>query len=227
MYTDKKHDKCVNKMKSKNFLFKAIRKIKSLFRKPAKYNGVKNILIFGGVRTGKTTLAYKCHQQLGYSVLDSDLIVNAFDKVFPDIGIQNGAEDLKDKFKPFLYKILDGLTSDMDSNITVFPISQTSLDILKSYNHIDYFLVVVLGFSSITPEELLDNLNKNEKITDWTVSWDNKRKLGLCEYIIKQSKTYEKKCKQYGFYYFDMSKNLPLVQDEIVEFIKEKNKSST
>ena len=54
---------------------------------------MKNIIIGGTVRSGKTTLANVLRERFGYSKVESDTIVNAFDKVFPELGIIHKTPD--------------------------------------------------------------------------------------------------------------------------------------
>ena len=69
----------------------------------------RNIIIGGTVRAGKSTLAERIVKELGYSICESDTIVNAFDKTFPELGIvHKRPEEAREKYKPFLYEILTG-----------------------------------------------------------------------------------------------------------------------
>ena len=55
---------------------------------------MKNIIIGGTVRAGKTTLANMIRNKFLYSKVESDTIVNAFDKVFPEFGITHRNAEL-------------------------------------------------------------------------------------------------------------------------------------
>ena len=105
---------------------------------------MKNIVIGGTVRAGKTTLANLIREKMGYSKVESDTIVNAFDKVFPQFGITHkNAELAREKYEPFLFEILNGFCKDLkySRNITVFPGSQFLPENLSRYNKLDKYIV--------------------------------------------------------------------------------------
>lgn len=67
---------------------------------------MKNIIIGGTVRSGKTTLTNLIVQNFKYSKCESDTIVNAFDKVFPELGITHRNAELARKiYEPFLFEV--------------------------------------------------------------------------------------------------------------------------
>ena len=88
---------------------------------------MKNIIIGGTVRAGKSTLANLIRRELGYSLCESDTIVNAFDVVFPELGIRHKNIDLaREKYRPFLFEVLNGFCRDLkyNGNVTIFPGAQ-------------------------------------------------------------------------------------------------------
>lgn len=88
---------------------------------------MKNIIIGGTVRAGKSTLANMIRAKYKYSLCESDTIVNAFQKTFPELGIvHNNPELAREKYQPFLFEILDGFCKGLkwNNNITIFPGSQ-------------------------------------------------------------------------------------------------------
>ena len=72
-------------------------------------DSMKNIIVGGTVRSGKTTLANLISAKFGYSKVKSDTIVNAFDKAFPSLEITHrNAMLTREKYEPFLFEILNG-----------------------------------------------------------------------------------------------------------------------
>ena len=132
---------------------------------------MKNIVIGGTVRAGKTTLANLIREKMGYSKVESDTIVNAFDKVFPQFGITHkNAELAREKYEPFLFEILNGFCKDLkySRNITVFPGSQFLPENLSRYNKLDKYIVIFLGIDATTPESLLSKIREYDTENDWT-----------------------------------------------------------
>jgi len=50
---------------------------------------MKNIIIAGPPRAGKSTLARKINKELGHSIINLDGFVWAFKKAFPQLGIKD------------------------------------------------------------------------------------------------------------------------------------------
>ena len=109
---------------------------------------MKNIIIGGTVRSGKTTLSNLIRERFGYSKVESDTIVNAFDEVFPEMGITHRNADLaRKKYEPFLFEILNGFYRDLKytNNITVFPGSQFLPENIYKYEKKDKYIVILLS----------------------------------------------------------------------------------
>lgn len=96
---------------------------------------MKNIIIGGTARSGKSTLANLIVNKLKYSKCESDTIVNAFHKVFPELGITHGGGEKAEKiYKPFLFEVLNGFCKDLKYGnvVTFFPGFQFSPDTIMN-----------------------------------------------------------------------------------------------
>lgn len=184
---------------------------------------MKNIIIGGTVRSGKTTLANLVREKLGYSKIESDTIVNAFDVAMPEIGIRHKTpERTREIYEPFLFEILNGLNRDLKygGNVSVFPGSQFLPENISRYEKKDKFIIIFLGVGDCEPKELLKKFRENDKESDWTSKKDDEWLLVSCEKIIKESDEIKKQCEKFGFYYFDTFKNREEVLEEICEKIE-------
>ena len=184
---------------------------------------MKNIIIGGTVRAGKTTLANLIYKKFKCSKVESDTIVNAFDKVFPELGITHKKASLaREKYEPFLFEVLNGFCRDLKycSNITVFPGSQFLPENLSRYEKLDKFVVIFLGVNAESPEELLKVIRKNDTENDWTHKKDDEWMLRFCKNIIDESNILQKECEKYGFYYFNTFYDREKVLDEILELVE-------
>ena len=167
---------------------------------------MKNIIVGGTVRAGKSTLANLIRKKLNYSLCESDTIVNAFHKVFPELGIvHNKPEMARENYKEFLFEILDGFCKSLKyhGNVTIFPGSQFLPRHINEYSKKDRYIVIFLGVNDVTAPMLLNKLRETEQEHDWTHKHDNESLLKLCSKIIDESKEFEEECKKYGFYYFN------------------------
>ena len=187
---------------------------------------MKNIIIGGTVRAGKTTLSTMINHQLGYSLVESDTIVNAFDVVFPELGIvHNKPKQAQEIYKPFLHEVLNGLyrTLKYSNAVSVFPGSQITPEGMNEYEKKDKYIIIFLGMNDSTPEELFKTIREHDTENDWTFKREDEKLLSDCREIIRLSNGYEEGCKKYGFYYFATSKNRKETLQKIVDWIKQIN----
>ena len=183
---------------------------------------MKNVIIGGTVRAGKTTLANLIREKFGYSKVESDTIVNAFDKAFPEFEITHkNANRTREKYEPFLFEILNGFYRDLKytNNVTVFPGSQFLPSNIDKYEKKDNFIVIFLGLDGIMPNELLEEIRKNDTVNDWTYKKTDEWMLEFCKNIINESEMIKLDCGKYGFYYFNTYNNRDKTLNEICDVI--------
>lgn len=54
---------------------------------------MKNIILMGTSRAGKTSLAIELSKKLGYNFISIDSLVYAFGEVYPELGINHSNRD--------------------------------------------------------------------------------------------------------------------------------------
>lgn len=188
-----------------------------------KGHNMKNIIIGGTVRSGKSTLANKIAKKFNYSLCESDTIVNAFDEVFPELGIvHNKPESAREKYKPFLFEILNGFYRSLKylEIVTIFPGAQFLPRHIAEYPKLDKYIVIFLGINDCTPEELVKKFRKWDKPSDWTFKESDEKLLKHAEKIINESIKLEIECKKYGFYYFNTFHDREKTFDEVLKLIE-------
>lgn len=188
---------------------------------------MKNIIIGGTVRAGKSTLANLIRRELGYSLCESDTIVNAFDVVFPELGIRHKNIDLaREKYKPFLFEVLNGFCRDLkyNGNVTIFPGAQFLPEQIAEYPKKDRYIVIFLGMSDTTPAELLHKIRQMDTQNDWTHARTDEQLLNNCTQIVNESRKLKEDCQKYGFYYFDTFTDRTATLNNIVEIVRKENK---
>lgn len=187
---------------------------------------MKNILIGGTVRSGKSTLANLIRNKLKYSLVESDSIVNAFDVVFPELGIvHKKPKEAREKFKPFLFELLNGFCRDLkyNGNVTIFPGAQFLPESIYEYPKKDKFIVIFLGMSNATPQQLMSKIREMDTDSDWTHNRSDDQLLNNCKEIVNESIELKSKCNKYGFYYFDTFKNRNEILNQVVSLIEKEN----
>ncbi len=189
---------------------------------------MKNILIGGTVRAGKSTLANLIRNKFKYSLVESDTIVNAFDVVFPELGITHKkAEITRERYKPFLFEILNGFCRDLkyNGNVTIFPGAQFLPEQIDEYLKKDKFIVIFLGIGDATPRELMTKIREMDTASDWTNKRTDEQLLNNCKNIINESKELKSQCEKFGFYYFDTFINRIETLNKILKVIEKENEN--
>ena len=73
---------------------------------------MKNLLIIGQPRTGKSTLANMICDRLGWSVVSIDALVAAFRNVFPELGLHLEPEIAEPRLAPFVFEYMKQIASE-------------------------------------------------------------------------------------------------------------------
>ena len=187
---------------------------------------MKNVYVGGTIRSGKSTLSKMLYHELNYSVFELDTIVHSFTKVFPELGInEKHSENLEENFKPFAYEVLKCCDKDRKySNIKVcingFHLSPQTL---AEFKKVDNMIVIFLGMSDVSPEQLLQNIKNTQEDGDWTKEKSDESLLHICRNIIERSVFLKSECEKYGFLYFDTSTDREKTLKLIVNYLQEEN----
>lgn len=206
---------------------------------------LKNIIIAGPSRAGKTTLARKINEELNYFVISLDKLVATFEGAYPqlDIRLNWNRKKTTDNLAPFLGHFLGTFSSShgvahelnlrahaVKGNRFVLEGGYFNFDkispILKTYGIEklkDNFLLIGLVQNKKTADEFINDFRKYDTEDDWTYGFDNDE---LREYAIKEaipfSQSMTDHLMEYGFTIYDTSKEREQVLNQIVEDIKSK-----
>ncbi len=186
---------------------------------------MKNLVILGASRAGKTTLAREiCKVYPNYNVINGDSIRNAFEKTLPQNNINkyNGIGMKEDfaKYCGYFFK------EEINRNKGYFNYIFDSCDISVE-NSIKYFLnddvvILFLGYSNINKKDALNNYRKYEQPNDWTVNRTDEELLIHAQEWINNSQIFKKECQNNGIKYIDMSFNRNKILEKLkIELIKD------
>ena len=182
---------------------------------------MKNIIIIGPPRTGKTTLAkmilraFPAYNYLsGDAIQSSNIIIKDGDKKLKTnktiqinfvekLGIN--IFDLSTEFEPDLRFILDSSFVDFE-------------DILEFDS--EKYVALVFGIPDITLEEGLINLRENDNENDWTKYESSYHKELIVKRAIEDSKELQKKCKKYNIKFINTSYNRGQAINEAFTWLK-------
>ena len=189
---------------------------------------MKNILIWGPARAGKSTLAKMLHDEFGHSIVRADSLVCAFGKAFPQLGISPYSDDCAAHFAPFIAHYLFEIegTSHMKCGskfvavLTHFAADEV-FDTLKSRGvELDEFILIGLTYSRKTWEELRDDLKQYDTEDDWTYHLSDDALDGFCKGSIGHLNYFREKFEEYGFSVYDVSAEREDILNQIVNYVR-------
>jgi len=202
---------------------------------------LKNIIIAGPSRTGKSTLAKRINDELGFFAIALDKLVATFGVAYPqlDIRLNWDREKTTDNIAPFLGHFL-GMFSSADGR-GLLPYSHAAANgnrfvmeggyfnfdkitpILKIYGIDelkDKFLLIGLVQTKKTVDELVTDFKKYDTVSDWTYGFSDDDLREISEDVISHSRFMTDHLTRYGFTIYDTSNDREQVLDSIVKAIK-------
>ncbi|HOP10737.1 MAG TPA: hypothetical protein PK629_04510 [Oscillospiraceae bacterium] len=205
---------------------------------------MKNIIIAGPSRAGKSTLARKLNEELNYFVISVDKLVATFQGAYPqlDIRLNWDRDKTTDNIAPFLGHFL-GMFSSADGR-GLLPYSHGAVEgnrfvleggyfnfekispILKTYGIEelkDNFILIGLVQNNKTVDEFISDFKKYDTKDDWTYQFNDDDLREVAEDAVLFSRSMSEHLAKYGFTIYDTSADREQVLEQIVEDIKAKS----
>lgn len=181
---------------------------------------MKNIIILGSARSGKSTLAKMIHEKYNYSIISIDSFVTALQDTFPNLGITHSNTDNKFKILPLF------VFSYMKKIIKEYPNQKFVLegwhvypkDIYKLFKNEDA-KIVCLGYTKISCEDAVSLIRENETENSYTKEMSNEKLEQLVKNHMKFSKILEEQCEENKIKFFDTSFNRDKVLNDVMEYL--------
>lgn len=181
---------------------------------------MKNIVILGASRSGKTTLSREiCKVCPNYHLINGDSIRSAFQETLPQNNINKfGGAGMMEDFSNFCANYF---RNQISRNKGVFNYIFDSCDVTVS-NAFKYFMnfdtiIIFMGYSNINEYKALSNYRKYEQPKDWTVKRTDEELLIHAREWINKSKEIKDECEKKGIKYIDTSTN----RDQVIKKLKE------
>lgn len=201
---------------------------------------MKNIIITGTGRAGKSTLARKIGEKLNCFVINNDRFIATFSEAYPQLEIYFGSGENNTKnIAPFLGHFL-GMFSSPDGK-GILPCTHGGLGenhFVMEGSHFDFerissifemygigalkenFILIGLVVNEKTVDEFVSDLKKYDTKHDWTYGFDDDRLRNVAEDCILYSKKTSEYLAKYGFTIYDTSMEREQVLDKIIDDIK-------
>ena len=209
-----------------------------------RYNGeryMKNILIVGPSRSGKSTLAKRIHEELGLFILSTDKLVAVFQNAYPklDIRLNWDRDKTTENLSPFLGHFLGVFSSSDGRGLLDYSHGDTGenrfviegayfepekiSEILKSYKYDslkENFILIGLVQREKTAEDFFRDFRKYDTDKDWTFHLSDEELMDVSKEAVSYSQSMYEMLGKYGFNIYDTSHDRDAVFDEILEKIK-------
>ena len=206
---------------------------------------LKNIIIAGPSRAGKSTLARKINEELNYFVISLDKLVATFQGAYPQLNIKLNWNRGKttDNLAPFLGHFLGAFSSShgvayelilqahaVKGNRFVLEGGHFNFDriapILEMYGVQDLrdrFLLIGLVQNKKTADNFFSHFRKYDTEDDWTYGLGDDDLREVSQEAIPFSRSMTDHLVKYGFTIYDTSTERERVFDRIIEDIKAKS----
>lgn len=202
---------------------------------------MKNIIIVGPSRAGKSTLSNIIHERLNYFVVGVDKLVAVFEGAFPQLNIRLNWNRKKtaENIAPFLAHFLALFSADdgrgmlsyshgaVPGNRFVLEGGYFSFDeilpILNQYGIEelkDRFILIGLVQNQKTVEEFIADFKKYDTEQDWTYKFSDEDLKDVAEDLISFSRDMTEQLLRYGFRIYDTSVDREAVFERILEDIQ-------
>lgn len=202
---------------------------------------MKNIIIAGASRTGKSTLARKLNEEFGYFVISVDKLVAVFGESYPqlDIKLNWDREKTTENISPFLGHFLGAFSSENGRGLLPYSHGAVKgnkfvleggyfdfekiLPILRMYdiNQLkDNFTLIGLVQNNKSIDEFISDFKKHDTVDDWTYNFRDNDLKEISQDAIEFSKSMTNHLREYDFKIYDTSKERDSVFAQIIKEIK-------
>lgn len=185
---------------------------------------MKHLIIAGVPRAGKSTLARRLAQEYGYQYISMDAIIAAFEKCFPETGVNtyqglSSMDTLRlisGKMAPFLRAMLESGQYDRGENGAVVDMYQLlPEDYEKNFRGANTEIIYLLS-SDVTPEEQFALQKRYDTARDYTFfKTDEELKEGA-EYIVEQSLLMKEQCLRLRLKFYETGKERQQTFEQIL-----------
>lgn len=184
---------------------------------------MKNIMILGICRTGKTTFSRMIQKEFSnYQIIEVDTIISALQKTVKNVPICFIHDNLDENRLPQFLNLLIQKNIGKNGKYLGFIINADSImpeDLVK-YFDLDNTIVYYFVNPKLSPEEILNNCRKYDDNAEWTTRRSDEEILNHMRFYKNIEKQIISDCSKYGFTCIDTSENREVIFHELLENIK-------
>ena len=176
---------------------------------------MKNILIMGIGRAGKTTLSNMIKEKyVSYNLIHSDSIKWAIirAKGMEEYYRENIEEQKEFEHSEYFQRILleffnSCIRNDINNNGYILESGQLDPKLVKELINTDETEIICLGHGQLTKNDIIELCRKNDKKSDWTYDISDKKLEVHAEKWSEMNEKLKRECPKYGIKYIDTSQN--------------------
>lgn len=180
---------------------------------------MKNIIIWGPVRSGKSYIARILKKRFSMNIIEIDCFKQAMEKALPKYdwksidSFEAGRIICKD-----LSEYIMNITHEANKYDEFFIFEGSSIDIIELCKSLDTsrFEMMLIAYPNETIEARFKKIRDYENHDDWTMQFSDGRLKSICQLNIENSHMVEKIAKEYDLLYFDVSNKM---RDDVVKEI--------
>jgi len=192
---------------------------------------VKNIIITGPSRSGKSTLARKINKEFGHSIIRLDGFAWAFNFDFPQVGCsyKNSVAENASIITKFLlryvevwaspeheaYYVAEGVYIDYNQFFDKFK----SLKNPQSFEAPDDLFLIGLHYNGSSADDLYMNMRKYDVEGDWTFNRSEEKLRKHAEQCVEENTYHYEQFVKHGFTTYDVSSEREAVFAQIMKDI--------
>ena len=184
---------------------------------------MKNIMILGIWRTGKTTFSKMIQKEFNnYQIIEVDTIISALQRTVPNIPIGFIHDNLKENRLPELLNLLIQKNINKNGKELGFIINGDSImpkDLSKYFDLID-MIVYYFVTEKLSPKQILENCRKFDAKEEWTTRRSDDELLNHFRFYKDIEKELISNCKMYNIKCIDTSKNRQMVFNKLLDEVK-------
>lgn len=180
---------------------------------------MKNIIIIGPSRVGKSTLASILCKKYNFNYMSGDSIRNAFINIYPELGYTVKNTVKKKDFCKFINFIINENNIHLKRDV-YYIIDSADISIQTAKEVFKNSLIIGIGCKEISAEELKNKILEHDNNLDWTYGYREEDLLDISKETINNSINLYNECILNNICYFDTSLDRYETYNDIYKYIE-------
>lgn len=175
---------------------------------------MKNLLIAGVAKSGKSTICEKICEEVKYNHIPFDYITASIKRNYPEWGVKSDVI-INDTSKILctLFKTITDIINDTDEKFIIDCAHIYPRDIVNKLD-LNKWKIIFVGYPNIDIDEKVKNIRKYD-INGWTTKKSDDELKAIINKLKEISNIIKQECDKYNFTFIDTSNNFEYVINNI------------